>query len=53
MYTEGATGLVTLRRDEFASMDAGSEQGVLSTRPVRFSGSRLFVNVDCLEASCE
>lgn len=47
MYAGGATGLVTLRRDGFASLDAGPEQGMLSTRPVRFSGSRLFVNVDC------
>ena len=47
MYAGGATGLATLRRDGFASLDAGPEQGVLSTRPVRFSGNRLFVNVDC------
>jgi hypothetical protein len=39
------TGLATLRRDGFYSMDAGSSQGVLTTRPVRFSGSHLFVNV--------
>ena len=49
MYAGGSTGLATLRRDGFASLDAGPEQGVLSTRPVRFSGSRLFVNVDCPE----
>lgn len=49
MYAGGATGLATLRRDGFASMDAGPEAKVLSTRPVRFSGSRLFVNVDCPE----
>ncbi|MBM4085962.1 MAG: glycosyl hydrolase family 32, partial [Planctomycetes bacterium] len=40
-----ATGLATLRRDGFASMDAGSAQGTLTTRPVRFSGKHLFVNV--------
>ena len=41
-----STGLAVLRRDGFASMDAGPEGGTLTTRPVRFGGSRLFVNVD-------
>jgi hypothetical protein len=53
-----STGLATLRRDGFASMDAdGAERrarrvspntapGTLTTRPVRFSGRHLFVNVD-------
>ena len=40
------TGLATIRRDGFASMDAGAEKGVLTTRPVRFAGKYLFVNVD-------
>ena len=40
------TGLATLRRDGFASMDAGDAEGVLTTRPVRFSGKHLFVNAD-------
>ncbi|MBN2314502.1 MAG: hypothetical protein JXM79_11270 [Sedimentisphaerales bacterium] len=40
------TGLATMRRDGFASMDAGGESGVLTTRPVRFAGKYLFVNVD-------
>jgi Malectin domain/Chitobiase/beta-hexosaminidase C-terminal domain/Viral BACON domain len=39
------TGLAKLRRDGFYSMDAGSSQGILTTRPVKFSGSHLFVNV--------
>jgi hypothetical protein len=39
------TGLATLRRDGFYSMEAGSSPGTLLTRPVRFSGSHLFVNV--------
>ena len=39
-----STGLATLRRDGFVSMDAGSVEGTLTTRPVRFSGRRLFVN---------
>jgi hypothetical protein len=38
-----STGLATLRRDGFASMEGTGE---LLTRPVRFSGKRLFVNVD-------
>ena len=40
------TGLATMRRDGFASMDADKEVGVLTTRPVRFRGSYLFVNID-------
>jgi hypothetical protein len=39
-----STGLVTLRRDGFASMVAPAGGGELTTRPVRFTGSRLFVN---------
>lgn len=41
---ECATGLATLRRDGFASMDAADGGGTLTTRPVRFAGKRLFVN---------
>lgn len=40
------TGLGVLRRDGFASMDAGSKEGTLTTRPVRFKGKHLFVNLD-------
>lgn len=40
-----STGLAVLRRDGFASMDAGEAEGSLTTRPVRFSGQYLFVNV--------
>lgn len=53
------TGLATLRRDGFASMDwlpdepgtvrrirSGSSGGELTTRPLRFSGQHLFVNAD-------
>ena len=40
-----STGLAFLRRDGFASMDAGASEGSLTTRPVRFSGNHLFVNV--------
>jgi hypothetical protein len=41
------TGLAVLRRDGFASMDAGKEPGTLTTRPVSFRGRHCFVNVDC------
>lgn len=41
------TGLATLRRDGFVSMDAGDTTGELLTRPVKFSGKHLFINVDC------
>ena len=40
-----STGLATLRRDGFASMDAGAEPGTLTTRPLRFRGKHLLVNV--------
>ncbi len=40
------TGLAVLRRDGFASMDAPAGGGTLTTRPVRFSGKHLFVNLD-------
>lgn len=46
MYAGASTGLATLRRDGFASMEAGPEGGALTTRPVQFAGHRLFVNVD-------
>ena len=41
-----STGLAMLRRDGFASMDADQEEGTLTTRPVRFQGTHLFVNAD-------
>ena len=43
---DNSTGLSTLRRDGFVSMDAGAAGGTLTTRPVRFQGQYLFVNVD-------
>ena len=39
-----STGLAVLRRDGFASLDAGEMTGSVTTRPVQFSGSHLFVN---------
>ena len=46
MYSNGAIGVATLRRDGFAGMVADGK-GELITKPVRFSGKRLFVNADC------
>lgn len=40
-----STGIAVLRRDGFASMDAPSSQGTLTTRPIQFSGKYLFVNL--------
>ncbi|MBL9090991.1 MAG: exo-alpha-sialidase [Planctomycetaceae bacterium] len=42
IYGGAGVGLAMLRRDGFASMDGPGE---LTTRPVRFTGSHLFVNV--------
>ncbi len=39
-----ATGLATLRRDGFASLEAGPDRRYVTTRPVRFRGRHLFVN---------
>jgi len=50
-----STGLATLRRDGFASMDwmpdnararQSGARGTLTTRPITFGGSHLFVNAD-------
>ena len=37
-------GLAKLRRDGFVSLDAGKKPAVLLTRPLSFTGSKLFVN---------
>ena len=39
-----STGLATMRRDGFASLDARGQPGQLTTRLIQFQGSRLFVN---------
>jgi hypothetical protein len=44
MYAGGSTHVAFLRRDGFASMNAGETGGELVTRPVTFKGSHLFVN---------
>ena len=35
-----------MRRDGFASMDAGDVQGTLTTKLLKFSGANLFVNLE-------
>ena len=47
--TVNSTGLATLRRDGFASLDAQEKPGELTTRPVLFQGKHLFVNVNPAE----
>ena len=49
MYANASTGIAILRRDGFASMDAGVKAENLCTRPVTFKGKHLFVNVDAPE----
>lgn len=46
IYWDGwtSTGLATLRRDGFVSMEDEGRGGVLVTRPVLFDGKHLFVN---------
>lgn len=39
-------GLAKLRRDGFASLDAGQDVGQITTRPITFKGRKLFVNAD-------
>jgi len=39
-------GLAKLRRDGFASLDAGGEVGKITTRPMTFEGKKLFINAD-------
>ncbi len=47
MYAGCATGVASLRRDGFASMEAGAARsGALTTRKITFSGNHLFVNVN-------
>jgi hypothetical protein len=45
-YAGGTTGVALLRRDGFASMNAGEKGGTLTTRTLTFKGQYLFVNLD-------
>ena len=40
-------GLATLRRDGFASVEAGDEEGFLLTQPLVIEGETLHVNAEC------
>ena len=40
-------GLATLRRDGFASVEAGDEEGFLLTQPLAIEGETLHVNAEC------
>lgn len=50
-HSGGSIGIATLRRDGFASMEAGDTPGTLITRPLVFSGGHLFVNLDAPSGS--
>jgi len=43
---ESYTNLAFLRRDGFASVDAGTRGGTLTTMPVTFTGKHVFANAD-------
>lgn len=51
-YDKGATGLATLRRDGFASMDTDTV-GTLTTETVTFDGKYLYVNADAQSVKAE
>jgi hypothetical protein len=53
MYDPNAIGLCTLRRDGFASLDAGASPGTVTTRPLIFTGSHLFVNASAASLTTE
>lgn len=50
MYGNGAVGLAKLRRDGFVSMQPRFAGATLRTRPVTFTGDRLFVNANTVGA---
>jgi len=53
IYANGATGVATLRRDGFVSLNAGAKPATVTTRPVTFSGKYLFANLDAPAGSLE
>ncbi|MDP0495727.1 MAG: glycosyl hydrolase family 32 [Verrucomicrobiota bacterium JB024] len=53
MYANRSMGIARLRRDGFASMQASEKGGTLTTRPLRFSGTHLWVNLDCPEGALQ
>lgn len=46
MYSNGAIGVASLRRDGFAGMVAAGK-GTVETKPLVFTGKHLFVNAEC------
>lgn len=42
----GEIGLAAWKRDRFVSVDAGTNEGSLTTKPLRFDGGRLSVNAE-------
>ena len=46
MHFNGSIGVATLRRDGFVGLVADGE-GTVTTRPLKFSGRKLFVNAEC------
>ncbi|MCQ2118429.1 MAG: exo-alpha-sialidase [Bacteroidales bacterium] len=48
MYDNSCLGIARMRRDGFASLDGS---GTLTTKPLRFSGRHLFVNVSAPEGA--
>lgn len=53
IYAGGSMGLAVLRRDGFASLEAGQQEGIVITRPVVFNGKYMFVNVDNKEGELQ
>ena len=45
LHTAETINLATLRLDGWVSVDAGAEEGVLTSRPLRFEGRQLVLNV--------
>jgi len=45
-WGEFGIGLAKLRREGFASLNAGQEVGQITTRPMTFEGKKLFINAD-------
>ncbi len=53
IYANGATGVATLRRDGFVSLNATVPAKTITTRPVTFSGKHLFANLDAPSGQLE
>jgi hypothetical protein len=46
---DGAVGLGLLRPDGFISLEAGNEEGTVTTQPLQLQGNSLFINADARE----